>query len=228
VTGSYAFVPLINLLTDENTRVRSYAADALGEIRDVVAIEPLIKAMNVHPSAYGTLVYAEALAFIGGPGVDYLIPTLKSPNANIRLNAASALKIIKDTRVVQPLVEAANDPVDEVPAEIASSLGVKRDTCAVEQLEMMQYDSNIVAIEASLGLATLAKEGVEEVFTVLIKALKNTRNIISIILALKLVGDKRAIPYLEKVVTQFEEPTAFSDGQIIPVFDVAKQAIEEI
>lgn len=44
--GNYAVNPLIELLTDPNANIREYAADALGELKTIEAILPLIAALH--------------------------------------------------------------------------------------------------------------------------------------------------------------------------------------
>ncbi|MBU0599589.1 HEAT repeat domain-containing protein, partial [bacterium] len=96
---------LIQKLKDGDSGVRWIAAEALGEIKDIRAIKPLILALKdeylgVQMSAAGALV------MIGTPAVEPLITTLKDKNSDVRMFAAEALGEIKDTRAVKPLLAA--------------------------------------------------------------------------------------------------------------------------
>ena len=105
-----AVEPLIKLLkNDKNSDVREAAADALGWIGNPRAIEPLIQAL----SEDGLLVcphIARALARIGESALEPLIKALSVGNPDGRRYAAEALGLMKNQKVIEPLVKALNDP----------------------------------------------------------------------------------------------------------------------
>jgi len=91
--------PAVDLLTkalkDEDWRVRSSAANALGNIRDARVVGPLIEALK-DKNSYVRMRAAEALGKIGDSrAVETLIKALKDKNSGVRKKAAEALKKIK-------------------------------------------------------------------------------------------------------------------------------------
>jgi len=130
--------------------VRKAAAEALGEIKDSRAVEPLSAALKdsnewvrwhaaealgkIGASAVEPLIVAlkdrdqknahravaEALGRIGTPAVEPLIVALKDRDQNVRCAAAEALGKIKDARAVEPLIAALKDT--DVRARAAGAL----------------------------------------------------------------------------------------------------------
>ena len=115
---------LIQQLEDENPHTRMQAADALGQIKDVRAIEPLIAVLKDENSSGRTQALAAgALVSIGTPAVDPLIAALKDKDSLVRERAADALGQIKDVRAVEPLIAALKDKDSLVRERAADALG---------------------------------------------------------------------------------------------------------
>jgi HEAT repeat protein len=97
--------PLVEALRDEDARVRSYAACALGEIGDPRAVDPLIYALQDEDEESDVRSgAARALGEIGDPrAVDPLVEALQDEDENVRLRAAWALGEIGDARAIEPL-----------------------------------------------------------------------------------------------------------------------------
>ena len=104
---------LIKALKGGKWRVRWHAAETLGEIRDIQAVEPLIKALNDENNGVRSNSMI-ALVNIGVPAVEMLINALKDKKCPIRSNAAEALGEIGDTRAVKPLIKALTDEDSEI------------------------------------------------------------------------------------------------------------------
>ena len=104
---------LIKALKGEKWRVRWHAAETLGEIGDIPAVEPLIKALNDENNGVRSNSMI-ALVNIGEPAVEMLINALKDKKCPIRSNAAEALGEIGDTRAVKPLIKALTDEDSEI------------------------------------------------------------------------------------------------------------------
>jgi len=108
--GAPSVGPLIVTLQNPDARVREFAAEALGKIRDTRAVEPLIAARkdlapNVRWSA------AEALGEIRDTrAVEPLISALEDPAPEVRWNAVKALGEIGDSRAVEPLIVVVKHP----------------------------------------------------------------------------------------------------------------------
>ncbi len=108
--GKPAVESLIEGLKSGDENVRMYAAKALGEIRDIRAVGPLIEALRLKTRLGGVEgSAAEALAKIGEPAVEPLIAVLKDSDDNVRTWAIISLGDIGDTRAVEPLIHALKD-----------------------------------------------------------------------------------------------------------------------
>jgi len=119
--GKPAIQHLFPLLKSENSDIRQRAAYILGSIREPIAIDPLICALE--DPAY--LVRAEAgraLSKIGASAVEPLIAVLQNNNSHGRGSAAAALGRIKDERAVGPLVTALKDRDSELRSQAATAL----------------------------------------------------------------------------------------------------------
>jgi HEAT repeat protein len=121
--------PLIQVIVDKEEDVRRQAVEALGEIGDSRAVEPLLLALGMKskwsvqtPFTAGlSKVTAElenmalkmtiisALVKIGKPSVEPLIEALADENSEVRRYAANTLGKIKDDRAIVPLIHALRD-----------------------------------------------------------------------------------------------------------------------
>ena len=84
------------------------------------------------------------------------IARLKSPNVDLRRNAADALAKFADPRATQPLIAALADPDPQVRADSTVGLGILMSTQAVEPLIALLNDSDdTVSTSAVMALARL-------------------------------------------------------------------------
>ncbi len=115
---------LINALGyGKDYKVRSAAAQALGEIRDHHAVEPLITALKDKNNDVCTDA-ARALGEIGDPRAeDGLIAAINSISRYTRTAAVEALGRIGDLRAVEPLVTTLGDVAGNVRDAAAKALG---------------------------------------------------------------------------------------------------------
>ena len=135
--GKQAVEQLIQTLKDEDSQVRDGAAQALGEIGDKRAVEPLINVLKADKNFYVRGGAANALGKLKDTGaVEPLINALKADkNSYVRGGAANALGKLKDTRAVEPLINALKaDEDSHVRWGAANALGELKDTGAVEPL----------------------------------------------------------------------------------------------
>ena len=221
--GTCTVEPLIAALKDSDKDVRQAAAEALGKIGDIRAVEPLVaalkdgnsfprkaaaqalEAMNWQPTdasqhvlhaiamekedaviAEGPAVIqglitiiktgdrhaAYLLAKIGGPAFEPLISALKDENSNLREGAAMALGQLGDTRAVTPLITLLKDEEMRVRMEAAWALGGLRDARAVKPLIALYEEEVDRCTEPDVMR--------------------------SVIWAFGEIGDKRAVPSLER------------------------------
>jgi len=136
----FAFAPLLAELYDEDIHIQLSAASALGRIGDVRAIEPLIEIMGSR-DVYFDDVVGDAIGNIGEPTVKPLLVALHDVNPARRLNAAFALKHIRDVRAIKPLVAALNDKKWFVRNSIVVALANMRDF-VVEELFIVLNSSD--------------------------------------------------------------------------------------
>ncbi len=104
---------LVQNLSAGDVRVRADAAERLGDLKDPVAVDPLIGALkdedaNVRAEA------VDSLRRIGDPkAVDPLIRALQDEDASVRKNAAEALGKIGDKKAIDPLKKAQKEDASE-------------------------------------------------------------------------------------------------------------------
>ena len=113
--------------------MRKAAAEALGQIGDTRAVEPLVAALKDPDDHWLRYYAAEALGQIGNTrAVELLVAALKDETTQVREAAAGALGKIVDTRthVVEPLIAALKHPyanVRKAAAEALEALGWQPD-----------------------------------------------------------------------------------------------------
>jgi len=191
---------LIGALKDSDTYVRRKAAEALGDIGDVRAVEPLIAELALRD---GSLTsnrdeVTKALGKIGAPAVEPLIAALKDSNSNVRAGAAGVLKQLgwqppdieievwfwvagwefdKCVKIgapaVEPLIAALKDSYGDVSHQAAKALGLIGDARAVEPLiAALKVSYGDVSPEAAKALGLIGDARAVEP---LIAALRHTR-----------------------------------------------------
>jgi HEAT repeat protein len=138
----FGFLYALPRLYDEDTAVRYHAAEALGLIGDVRAVEPLIATLrdvddDVRHSA------ADALGKIGGTAVEPLLVALRDVDAEVRCRAADALGKIKDVRAVEPLIATLRDTDVGARYHAAEALGLIGNVRAVEPLIATLRDTDV-------------------------------------------------------------------------------------
>jgi HEAT repeat protein len=95
---------LIEYLQDDDWVVREAAADVLGKIADVRAVEPLMERLRVDPDTGVKELATKSLGLLGDARpVDLLIEMI--PIKPLRVLAIEALEKIKDVEVLRPYVE---------------------------------------------------------------------------------------------------------------------------
>lgn len=105
---------LIGALKDENVVVVGQAASALGKLKSVAAIQPL---MNLPPNVQISVEVGGALASIGQVAIQPLIDSLDNPDPEIRKRSAIILATICDITAIEPLARVfREDPNPDVRA----------------------------------------------------------------------------------------------------------------
>jgi HEAT repeat protein len=114
---------LIRALKNPDMSVQYEAAEALGQLRDPAAVQPLIEVLTNDQYSGTRWKAAEALAQIGTLSVEPLIAALSHPEEDVRWKAAIALGEIGDTRAIGPLIELLRDEDRFVKGRAAYALG---------------------------------------------------------------------------------------------------------
>jgi parallel beta-helix repeat protein len=207
----------IHALKDEDSSIRAKACDALGELKDPRAVDPLIAAFRDEDSKVH--VCAEfSLGDIGSSAVDPLIQALQDKDYRVRSGAAYALGGTEDQRAVMPLIRALSDEEGSVRSDAAEALSKIKDERAVEPLILALKDEEWnVRFWAENFLGRIKdKRAVEP----LIKALQDNESIIREYAAKSLgeIGDSRAVDALKEALKDED----------LDVQSAAKEALEKI
>jgi HEAT repeat protein/Mg-chelatase subunit ChlD len=132
----------IQNLKDPNPEVRHAAADALKELKDARAVEPLIWALK-DEDKWVRVKAAEALGLINdSSAVDPLIKALEDEDQLVRSSAIRALGQIQDPRAVDPLIHALKDEKSVVRGSAAYDLGYFKEPRAIDPLILALKDND--------------------------------------------------------------------------------------
>jgi hypothetical protein len=104
--GAGALDPLVAATKDERPEVRRRAADALGEIGDPRAVDPLLALLREEPDARVRASAARALGRMPDAVIGPLVTLLKDGSPELRRTAAEALGSTGDWRAIEPLIGA--------------------------------------------------------------------------------------------------------------------------
>jgi HEAT repeat protein len=115
---------LIHLLDHHDPDIQYHAVEALGEIADAGAVDPLITVLEHDKMSGVRWKTAESLIKIGAPSVEPLIRSLRHPDSDVRWKAAIALGEIKDSRAIEPLIVQLSDTDRFVKSRVAHALGM--------------------------------------------------------------------------------------------------------
>ncbi|MDD1713154.1 MAG: HEAT repeat domain-containing protein [Methanoregulaceae archaeon] len=115
---------LIRALRNPDISVQYEATEALGQLRDPAAVQPLMGVLTDDQYSGIRWKAAEALVQIGTPAVDPLIAVLSHPEDDVRWKAAIALGEIGDNRAIGPLIELLRDEDRFVKGRAAYALGL--------------------------------------------------------------------------------------------------------
>ena len=167
--GPAAVPPLLTLLTDIDRGVGPYILDALEQIGDLVAVEPLIDLLKTGSDELRTCA-ARALGTLGDKrAVPVLIEALDDAEFSVRMQSTAALGKIGDTRAVEPLLARLTISKPTLDSTIARALAHIGDARAFEPLlaalhdlprrrlgsEVMSFASALRAVGGPEAISTL-------------------------------------------------------------------------
>ena len=145
-------------LHDNDPMTRKHSVYLLGQVGDPRSIDTCIHAMRDQEKAVRAQA-SKALAEIGEPALERLLPLLNDPDWKIRYRGAEALGMMKDKRAVSPLIGLLSDEKDHVRYMAVKSLCGIGDMAAWEPIIACQQDENpFVRRMADRAVSTLGKE----------------------------------------------------------------------
>ena len=150
----------IEELKDDDFDVRRNAVNALQDIGDNRAIEPLIEALKNEHKLNIRWSIRRGIKKIGGENVvESLINALTDDDHKAREAIAEALGGYRDERVVEPLIAALKDEEPRVREAAARALGDVNDVQAVEPLiEALKDDDWHVRVSSARALGIIGDE----------------------------------------------------------------------
>ena len=121
--GKAAFPRLIGALDDSRPSVRILAAQALGEMRSSEAVPSLVRIVKTDRTA-ARADAIDALGKIGDPAaLDAILAALSDGSVGVRRKSLASLSHFRDQRAIQALVSSLVDVDDECRQAAASGLG---------------------------------------------------------------------------------------------------------
>jgi HEAT repeat protein len=153
---------LVAALQDQNRSIRIEAIRSLGKITLAESIPPLL-VMFKDESRVVREAAVKALAGKGEVVVEYLIRALGDPDWHVRMGATIALRIIGDTRAIDPLIQRLEDENRFVRREVVKSLGRFGDERAQNRLmELREDPDQTVRLRAEVALMKIHGRQFEE------------------------------------------------------------------
>jgi HEAT repeat protein len=152
----WAVQPLVRSLKDSSRHVRGYAARALRNRANPLAVGALIELLAQEPDTWVCEEAAAALGEIGDPRANEpLLGALYDPRVSVRAKAAAALKSFPSPRTFDALVDALRDPHGWVRREAIGALTACHDPRVLETLLQALKDSDAVRAAAARALIPL-------------------------------------------------------------------------
>jgi HEAT repeat protein len=159
---AYDATPLLGALSDESWRVRRAAIKGVSQRAAPEAIEALLN--SVVANHHDPSLLNSALQVLAASDVDTLTPLvelLKTPGADLRMQAALALGEQRDARAVAALIEALNDEDANVRYHAIEALGKLKATNAVDELATIAESRDFFLSFAALdALAKIGDAGI--------------------------------------------------------------------
>ncbi len=196
-----AFHYVLSKLSDSHYEIREAAIKALGELKDERAFNPILeKVEDTNEQINVRSAALMALAKIGaGEAFDYVLSKLSDSRYEIREAAIKALGELKDERAFNPILEKLEDTNEQINVR-------------------------------SAALMALAKINPTKAFYYVLAKIYNSSSEVRSTAATVLgqIGDKRAIPSLEELLSHTWESFYGPYGELYtnPEFKAIKDAIE--
>jgi len=208
---------VIRLLAHHDPAARAEAAQALGELRKLQAVDALLLAAEDDNRAVRVSAI-EALGWIGDPtAAPAIAPRLNDSAVDVRAAAATALGRLKNPLAAEALVEALSDADARVRSAAARSLGwVRYHKACAKLIAALNDPAPQVRASAAGALGLLAQPvpgdpkaqpmNPKQAVAPLINALSDKHPLVRYQAACTLgqLGDKRAIEHLEPLTKDID------------------------
>jgi HEAT repeat protein len=194
---------LIRCLHKGDSDAKAYAAELLGEIGSVKAIEPLIRLFVIkkREDIYVMNRSSAALVRIGKPSEYLLIDALRDGNEGVRLGSAMTLGNLKSEAAVEFLIGLLDDESEIVRREATIALGQIRDERAIPKL-VLQLESESRTLR-SFSARALGKIRSPIAVKPLMRALKKGNW--SAIKSLGMIGHVEAVDMIMAMMDTFSD-----------------------
>jgi hypothetical protein len=141
---------LMNDLRSRNPAVREEAAQKLGDLKDPIAVDPLIVILRKDKDRNVRWRAEDALVNIGAPAVEPLIKMLNDDSWRARRRAVRTLGKIRDPRAIDALVVSMKRDEDcYVRKSAAGAIGEIKDPRAGEVLIPALKSRNLEVVEGA-------------------------------------------------------------------------------
>jgi HEAT repeat protein len=203
-------VAYLSALADPHWKTRWQAAQALGELGDSRAIEPLMAALE-DDNQWVRIVAVEALGLLGAQeATEYLISSLEDDSMWVRRASVVALGQVGDARAVEPLMQRLlRAPDSEWPEEIhdvlAKALGDIGEPAIKVLVQALEDSDAWVSAAAARALGRIGDPQAITPLTLLMKQ-ENRWVRSAATQALAQIADARAV---RAALTTDEAPQAF-------------------
>jgi HEAT repeat protein len=146
---------LILALKNRDPKIQYDAAEALGDLGDNRAVEPLATALKNDEFSGVRWKAAEALSKMGSPAVPALIGALRHDDDDVRWKAAIALGEIGDPRAIEPLILLLCDEDRFVKSHAALALGAIGEQAVTPLLRALREGDGNLRWGAAIALGKI-------------------------------------------------------------------------
>ena len=198
---------LVELLADQNWRVRKAAVRVLAEA-DVTQIVPLlIDALNSRDKNIRTVRFQnsaiECLTIIGQPAIPGLIDTLHDPHKDVRISATNALGAIHHHDACDALIAALDDEHVNVRYAAVEALSkIPSQKSVLPLTRILDSDEEWLKLPAISALGSI---GDYRATPYLVNIAQHPLYLQTVIEALGYIGDERGIPCIIEALSSTDQ-----------------------
>lgn len=134
-----------NALQDEDKDVRSFSAEILGDIGDVIATTSLVKMLKDESWEVRESVLISLSKLQDSQIISYLITALTDEHTKVRFTAVKQLSKINNPKIISPLFDILLDESDSVREEAKKTLLAFSETIPVSSItQYLRHSSKII------------------------------------------------------------------------------------